>query len=171
MLANLNRQKKPNKYELKRQLPLLKKEHPELKGVYSQVLQNEVYRLFWNLKSLSQLKKNGKKVGRLRFKGRRWFKTFTYTQFGFKILETRKRLNLLHLSKIGDIPMRMHRNIEGKVKTVTIKRHASGKWFACICVKESSKAREPIRKAIGIDVGIKHFLTELGILPVILWIP
>lgn len=42
MLAGLNGQKKPNKYELKRKLPLLKEEYSELKGVYSQVLQNEV---------------------------------------------------------------------------------------------------------------------------------
>lgn len=63
MLAGLNGQMKLDKYELKRQLPLLKEKYPELKGIYSQILQNKVYRLFWNLKSLSQLKKSGKKVG------------------------------------------------------------------------------------------------------------
>lgn len=35
MLAGLNRQRKPNKYELKRQLPFLKEKYPELKDVYS----------------------------------------------------------------------------------------------------------------------------------------
>jgi len=161
MLAGLNGQGKPNKYELKRQLPILKEKHPELKDVYSQVLQNEVYRLFWNLKLLSQLKKNGKRVGRLRFKGKGWFKTFTYPQFGFKIIETSKRLDILCLSKIGSISIRMHRKIEGKIKTLTIKRHASGKWFAYFSVEQNNNSKQmAIQKAIGIDVGIKHFLTD-----------
>ena len=161
MLAGLNGQRKPNKYELKCQLPLLKEKYPELRGVYSQVLQNEVYRLFWNLKSLSQLKKNGKKVGRLRFKGKGWFKTFTYPQSGFKILETGKRLNILNLSKIGDMSIRTHRKIDGKIKTLTIKRMASGKWFVCISVERMDEVeKKPMKKAIGLDVGLKHFLTD-----------
>jgi len=161
MLTGLNRQEKPNKYELKRQLPLLKEKRPELKDVHSQVLQNEVYRLFWNLRSLSQLKKNGKKVGRLRFKGKGWFKTFTYPQSGYQIIETGKRLNILNLSKIGDIPIRMHRKIDGKIKTLTIKKHASGRWFACISVERKDGAEsKPIEKSIGLDVGIKRFLTD-----------
>jgi len=161
MLAGLSAQRKPNKYELKRQLPLLKEKYPELKGVHSQVLQNEVYRLFWNLKSLSQLKNKGRKVGRLRFKGKGWFKTFTYPQSGFKIVETGRRLNILHLSKIGNVPIRMHQRIDGKIKTLTIKRYVSGKWFACISVEEDDKAeRNPVRRTVGLDVGIKHFLTD-----------
>ena len=78
------------------------------------------YKLFSNLRSLSELKKNGSKVGRLRFKGKGWFKTFTYNQSGFRIIETDNRLDKLHLSKIGDIPIRMHREIEGDIKQVTI---------------------------------------------------
>lgn len=161
MLAGLNEQKKPNKYELKRQLPLLKEKYPELRDVYSQVLQNEAYRLFWNLKSLSQLKKNGKKVGRLRFKGKGWFKTFTYPQFGFKIVETGKRLNFLYLSKIGDIPIRIHRKIEGKIKTLTIKRYASGKWFASVSFEKCDKVEtQAVERKVGIDVGVRRFLTD-----------
>ncbi len=120
-----------------------------------------MYGLFWNLKSLSQLKKNGKKVGRLRFNGKGWFKTFTYPHSGFKIIETGKRLNTLILSKIGSMPIRTHRPVEGKIKTLTIKRQASGKWFACISVERDNEAeRKPLRKAIGIDVGLRRFLTD-----------
>jgi len=70
MLEGLNLQEKPNRLELQSTLPKLKEQHPELKEVYSKVLQHEVYRLFSNLRALAQLKKNGKKVGRLRFKGK-----------------------------------------------------------------------------------------------------
>ena len=105
MLEGTNEQEA--QLELQSQLPELKEKYPELKGVYSKVLQYEVYRLFSNLRSLSELKKKGRKVGRLRFKGKEWFKTFTYNQSGFKIIKTDNRLDKLHLSKIGDISIRM----------------------------------------------------------------
>jgi putative transposase len=153
--------KTPSRLELQAQLPKLKKEKPELNKVYSKVLQMVLYQLYSNLKALLQLKKNGKKVGRLRFKGRGWFKTFCYNQSGFKLIKTGKRLDLLHLSKIGDIPIRVHREIEGKIKQVVIKRYNSDKWFTCICVEKEVKIEkgEP-KKVIGIDVGLKYFLTD-----------
>ncbi|MGC8935967.1 MAG: RNA-guided endonuclease TnpB family protein, partial [Candidatus Methanomethylicaceae archaeon] len=96
----------PSRLELQAQLPKLKKEKPELNRVFSKVLQMVLYQLYSNLKALSQLKKNGKKVGRLRFKGKGWFKTFVYNQSGFKLIKTGKRLDILRLSKIGEIPIR-----------------------------------------------------------------
>jgi len=68
LLEGLNRQEKINKNILQHSLVDLKKQHPELQGVHSKTLQYENWRLFSNLRGLSQLKKNGKKVGRLRFK-------------------------------------------------------------------------------------------------------
>lgn len=161
-LAQLNSKAKiPSRLELQAQLPKLKEKKPELNKVYSKVLQMVLYQLYSNLKTLSQLKKSGKKVGRLRFKGKGWYKTFVYNQSGFKLVKTGKRLDILHLSKIGDIPIRVHREIEGKIKQVIIKRHNSGKWFACICAEKEVKAvRRESRKVIGIDVGLKHFLTD-----------
>ena len=116
MLEGLNNQEKPNKLELQSTLPKLKEKYPELKEVHSKVLQHEVYRLFSNLRALAQLKKNGKKVGRLKFKGKGWFKTFTFNQSGFELRKTGKKLDRLWLSKIGDIPIRVHREIEGNIK-------------------------------------------------------
>jgi len=161
-LAQLNKNEKiPSRLELQAQLPKLKQEKPELNRVYSKVLQMVLYQLYSNLKALSQLKRNGKKVGRLRFKGKGWFKTFVYNQSGFKLIKTGKRLDLLHLSKIGDIPIRVHRPVKGKVKQVIIKRHNSGKWYACLCVEKEVNIvqREP-KRVVGIDVGIKYFLTD-----------
>ena len=161
-LAEWNRLNRiPSRLELQAQLPKLKKVRPELNRVYSKVLQMVLCQLHSNLKALSQLKKNGKKVGRLRFKGRGWFKTFCYNQSGFKLVKTGKRLDLLHLSKIGDVQIRVHREVEGKIKQIIVKRHNSGKWFAIICVEEEYEEteREP-KRVVGVDVGIKHFLTD-----------
>lgn len=161
MLEGLNKQEKPNKYELQNTIPKLKRGCSELKEVYSKVLQYEPYRLFSNLRALSQLKKKGRKVGRLRFKGREWFKTFTYNQSGFKINYTGKRCQILHLSKIGDIPMRMHREFKGTIKQITVKRYKSGKWYAMLTVEQKiTIEKTKIRKAVGIDVGITNFTTD-----------
>jgi putative transposase len=161
-LAQWNGKNKiPSRLELQAQLPKLKIEKPELNKIYSKVLQMVLYQLYSNLRALSQLKKNGKKVGRLRFKSKGRYKTIVYNQSGFKLIKTRKRLDVLHLSKIGDIPIRVHRAVEGKMKQVIIKRHNSGKWFACVCVeKVVNTLKREQKKVVGIDVGIKHFLTD-----------
>ena len=161
LLEWLNKQDKPNRYELQNRLPLLKQEHPELKQVYSKALQYEVYRLFYNLRGLSQSKKKHRKTGRLRFKPSHRFRTIHYNQSGFKILETGKRLDKLHISKIGNLPILMHRPVEGIIKQVVIKHYLSGKWYACIIAEqENDVVKQPIKTAVGIDVGIKYFCSD-----------
>ena len=84
----------------------LKEGNPNLNKVYSKVLQMVNYQLWSNIKALHRLKQNGKKVGRLRYKGRGWFKTLNFNQSGFKIdFEG----SMLILSKIGSIPIKIHR--------------------------------------------------------------
>ena len=78
LLEKLNKSKIINRGKIQHSIMGLKERFPELKSVYSKTLQYECYRLFSNLKSLSRLKKNGRKVGKLRFKGRDWFKTIHY---------------------------------------------------------------------------------------------
>lgn len=162
LLENLNNQSRPNKLELQNKIPDIKKQYQWLKNIYSKTLQYESYRLFSNLRALSQMKKKGRKVGKLRFKGKNWFKTFTYNQSGFKIINTETRLDKLHLSKIGDIPIKLHRQMNGMIKQIVIKKYPSGKWYACICTdgKQPTLDRSPIKKAVGLDIGIKYFLTD-----------
>jgi putative transposase len=161
LLEGLNKQDNPNRLELQKSILKLKEKHSELKEVYSKVLQYESYRLFSNLRALAKLKKNGKKVGKLRFKGKGWFKTMCYNQSGFKIIKTGKRLDLLYLSKIGDIPIRMHRELEGKIKQIIIKKYNSGKWFALVQIEDNVIAEsKSTKRKVGIDVGIKYFLTD-----------
>jgi len=130
-------------------------EKPELTGVYSKVLQMVNYQLWSNIRSIAGLKQNGHRVGRLRFKGHGWFKTLNYNQSGFKLEGKR-----LALSKIGEIPIKLHREIKGEVKGVVVKRERSGKWYAAFQVEDNLKILPKIGRAIGMDVGIKHFLTD-----------
>ena len=162
MLEQLQKQDKPDRYVLQNSLPKLKEQYPHLNGVYSKALQHEVYRLFSNLKALSKSKKKGRRVGKLRFKSSAGFKTIHYNQSGFKIIPTDTRCNKLHISKVGDIPMRMHRSFDGNIKQVVIKRYGSGRWFVSITVEEEDIVvqKQPIKKIVGMDMGITEFLTD-----------
>ena len=111
-------------------LPVWKETNKDLESVYSKTLQYEVVRLFANLAALRELKRRGHNVGNLRFKSELRYKTFTYNQSGFTLLPMNDKFGLLHLSKIGDIPIRLHRPIVGEIKQVTIKHMPSGKWYA-----------------------------------------
>jgi len=155
LLGLLNEQEVIDKAHIQGIIPDMKICDSRFKHLYSKTMQYECYRLFSNLSALAQTKKHNRKVGSLRFKGKGWFKTFTYNQSGFKLINTGKRCQTLHLSKIGDIPIRCHRNIEGKIKQVTIKHEQSGKWFASIAEETVNPDQiKIIRKVAGIDLGL-----------------
>ena len=148
-------------YEICSILPSLKKCIPELKNVHSKSLQNINKHLFTNLKSLHEKKKKGHKVGRLRFKGKNRYKSFTYNQTGFQLEFNGNRLNILHLSKIGDIPIRCHNNIKGKIKGIIIKKQSSGKWYASIQEEiENVPIKNDLSKVAGIDLGSTHVVYD-----------
>lgn len=139
-------------------LPDLKICEPKFKEVYSKTLQYECYKLFSNLSALSALKKQGRKVGRLKFKGRKFFDTMTYNQSGFGLEHTFGKNGRLKLSKIGDMKLKLHRLPEGNVKQVTIKR-INDKWFAFVITDGKVKI-EHGEKVLGIDLGINHYLVD-----------
>jgi putative transposase len=151
-----------DRLELQARLPWWKESDDELRGVYAKVLQYELHRLFSNLAALRELKKRGRKVGKLRFKGAHHFKTITYNQSGFGILSKNDKHGFLHLSKIGDIPIRLHRLVEGKIKGVTIKHMPSSKWFAYLLVDDGLGKNEVtvIDTVVGLDVGLEHYAVD-----------
>ena len=151
-----------DRFKLQALLPVWKESDMDLRGVHSKVLQYELHRLFANLKALNELKKRGRRAGKLRFKGQNHFKTITYNQSGFRLEPKNKKFSFLHLSKIGDIPIRMHRAVEGNIKGVTIKHTASGKWFAYLLVDDGNGTNElpVIHDAVGIDVGLEYYAVD-----------
>ena len=154
-------EKIPSQYKLQAMLPVMKEEKPELKIVNSKILQMVLFMLYNNLKILTKLKKNGRKIGRLRYKKYGQFKSFILNQSGFKLIKTNNRYDKLYVSKVSNIPIRIHCEIEGKIKQVTIKQYKTGKWYALISVdKEVLVKTRIIEKVIGLDVGIKFFLSD-----------
>ncbi|WP_201785171.1 RNA-guided endonuclease InsQ/TnpB family protein [Methanofollis ethanolicus] len=142
-------------YETNTILTQWKKERSELSTVCSQVLQNVQMRVDLAFKAFFQRAKAGEKEpGFPRFKGKGRYDSFTYKQSGFKLTEDR-----LHLSKIGDVKVVLHRPIEGTIKTLAIRRSSTGKWYACFSVEYDPSPLPQKETAVGIDVGLKSFAT------------
>jgi putative transposase len=151
-----NEGKSVSKYETHDLLPDWKSDKPELSEVFSQTLQNVQERVDLALKAFFRRVKAGEKPGYPRFRGRGWYDSFTYPQKGFK-LDSGK----LYLSKIGEIKIKLHKQIEGKIKRLTIRRAATGKWFACFSVELEDLPKPPWKDGsiVGIDVGLTSFAT------------
>jgi len=148
-------------YDQIKKIPKLKKERLELVEVYSQTLQDVVRRLdkaFQNFFRRVEGNKNGKrqKVGYPRFKGYWRYDSFTYPQKGFKL-----KNNKLNLTKIGGLKIRLHRELEGKIKTLIIRRSRTNKWYACFSVEINKvlPKKKEVKKMVGIDLGLESFLT------------
>ena len=143
-------------YDQINQLPELKAAFPEYSDVGSQVLQEVLERLDKAYKAFFRRVKTGNKAGFPRFKGRDRYDSFTLKQAGWK-LDGR----YLMIRNVGRFKIRLSRPMEGNIKTVTIRREATGKWYVCFsCDKVPEKKLEPSTDAIGIDVGIKSFLVD-----------
>ena len=137
-----------------KQLPEIKKIREELTGINAQVLRDPLQRLDKAFIAFFRRVQSGDKPGFPRFRSRSRYNSFTYPQqekaFGI-------RDNKLWLSKIGMVKIKLHRPIEGKIKTCTISKSAAGKWFACLSVEVEAQPLPKSHKYIGIDVGLKEF--------------
>lgn len=96
--------------------------------------------------------KSCKEKGFPRFKSR--VNSITFPQNGFKLLSDKR----LELSKIGNVPIILHRVPKGKIKTLTIKQNKANQWFAVFsCEIPESKVIHPSKQAVGIDIGLENF--------------
>jgi len=133
----------------------LKRNRISLNSVYAQVLQEVVKRVDLAFKGFYCRVKNKEKPGYPRFKGKNRYNSLTYPQHGFSV-----KKKSIQLSKIGVIKAKITQNIEdieGKLKTCTIKRSPTGKWYVILTCEFEPKPLPKNDKIIGIDVGIKHF--------------
>ena len=129
-------------------LPQLKKEYPWLKeDCYSSVLQcvainlNKAYQNFFEGRAKFP-----------RFKSKHHKQSIQYPQSVTVVNQN------LKVPKIGEIPAIFHREITGTIKTVTISKTPTNKYFASIlCEVEATELKELGDKIIGIDLGLKNF--------------
>ena len=140
-------------------LPGLKKaeETAWLADCYSQVLQATTLNLTTAYKNFFE-----KRAGFPKFKSKHGKQSIQYPQ-NVKIVDGNVKLP----GNIGIIKAKIHRLIEGKIKTVTVSKTPSGKYFASILTEIERQVASPtgegenpiitFGKIYGIDLGLKHF--------------
>ncbi len=143
-------------YEQQATFSILKAAHPALKDVHSQVLQNVAVRVDLAFKAFfRRVREQAKEPGFPRFKGSGRYDSFTFPQSGFSITHDER----VCLSKIGSLHMVYHRPIRGKVKTCTVQRSSTGKWYVSFSVECEPERLPETSTPVGIDVGLKTFAT------------
>ena len=140
------------KYQQHNFLPLLKQERPSLLLIHSQVLQNVSDRLDKSYKAFFRRAKNGEAPGFPRFKGYNQYNSFCFPLSGFSLSD-----GSVKLSKIGAVRLKLHRKIEGKIKTCTIKKTTSGSWLVTFSCEIESNPLPILETSVGIDVGLTTF--------------
>lgn len=134
--------------------PNFKQQRKSLTSIHSQVLQNVAVRIDLAFKAFFRRVKAGEKPGYPRFRGRGRYDSFTFPQSGFSLNK-----DVLRLSKIGNVKVVLHRPVEGQIKTCTIKRSSTGKWYVMFSCEWQPMPLPKNDEAIGIDVGLHSFAT------------
>lgn len=149
-----NTQIKMDYHAQSRSLPGIKQFRPKLKDVHSQVLQNVAVRIDLAFKAFFRRCKNGEKPGYPRFRGKFRYDSFTFPQapVGCSIKDGR-----LLVFRVGYIKMVQHRSLEGSLKTATVFRSSTGKWYVTFACEVEPNMLTPKENAVGIDVGLHTF--------------
>ena len=135
------------------ELAEIKAAYPAYQDIHSQVLQDVLRRLDKAFAAFFRRMRNGEKPGYPRFQGQGRYDWFTYPQSGFAL-----NGKVLTLSKIGDLKVRVHRALQGTIKTVTIKREVN-QWYVTFSCEVEEEPLPPCEEAVGIDLGLLHFAT------------
>jgi putative transposase len=143
-------------FDTTKNLIVWKQEHPELYTVNAQVLQNVQVRVDLAFKSFFQrVKRSSDGAGYPRFKSFWRYDSITYPQAGFSLDIQNQTITA---SKIGKIKAIIHRPCEGKIKTMTIRKTGTGKWYVSFSVEKELVVREHIGDEVtGIDLGLTTF--------------
>ena len=156
---NINEYEKTNKfiwaYTWINKLVLLKQEHDWLKNTPSQSLQQICLDLDKALKMTS--KQRSKRFGFPKFKHKKSVtQSFRIPQLNNHIKSTKIQIKI---PKIGWILWNKHRELQGKLKSITIKKENDIWWCVCLCELDDI---EPITdgnesQIVGIDLGLTDF--------------
>jgi putative transposase len=133
------------------QLPAIKEVREDLRAIHSQVLQDTLRRVDKAFQAFFLRCQRGQKAGFPRFRSKSRYHSFTHPQSGFRLGGGK-----LALSKIGNVKIKLHRELKGEVKTLTIKRE-NGAWYACFSCVVAPEPLPASDLAVGIDVGLTSF--------------
>ena len=146
-----------NIYKLQKHLTKLKKigKFSYFKEVGSQAIQDITQRIDRACKLFFRNLKHKIRTAPPSFKKIRKYKSFTLKQAGWKLLKD----NVIEINK-QKYKYFKSRDIEGIVKTITIKRDTLGDiYLYFVCETNENKVLARTGKSVGYDFGLKQFLT------------
>jgi putative transposase len=145
------------RFDMQKQLKEDKKNNPFLKEVPSQPLQEVFARLKKAFDNF--FRKDAKYPKQKKYKD---YNSMTFTQFGFNNKGNRMAMSFsktgkLYNTRLGEIDILLHRQLEGPIKQLIIKRQGK-RWYAIFCVeRQVLPSKVDTSNAIGIDVGINKY--------------
>jgi putative transposase len=143
-----------------RSLTEIKHDCPEYAGVHTHLLQDVTRRLDLAYQAFFRRIKAGQKPGFPRFKGRDRYNSFVFKDAGngngaaFVSGGCRVRLH-----GVGNVKVKIHREMEGMLKTIGVTLDGDGHWYALIT--RDIPLPEPLPatgREVGIDLGLHSFL-------------
>ena len=152
----------PDYYSQKRDLLNTKDLFPAYRDLNAQVLQNCIERVKKTFERWFQGDSNGKKSGKPRFKGQGRYRSFTFPHIKQDCIQGK----FIKLPKIGLVKLIQHRPLPDgfKIKTASIVQKVDG-WYVILSLEDAtvpvlSPDAPEMENTIGIDMGLKSFLTD-----------
>ena len=146
-------------------LPLLSKEKEWLKEVDSCLLRCSIFNLEDAINNYNKGNAEYPKF-KSKTKSRSSYRTNNITSVykgkTYNSIELDLKNDVIKLPKLKEIRIRGYRNlssIDGRIINATIYKEANN-YYVSVCVEEYKEIKEvPIRRVVGIDVGVKDLLT------------
>ena len=146
-------------YGQKRDVVDIKALRPEYHEIASHVLQDVILRVKRTFDRFFDRVRKEEKPGYPRFKGRNQYDSFTYPDHAgwqFTRGHASESKALLSISNIGEVRVKMHREMEGKIKTLTVKREGEH-WYCIFTCEVEAVPLAVSYEDVGIDLGVTHF--------------
>ena len=160
------RDDRPGKNQQVNEFPGWKRRWPVFAGVSAHAAQQSVRQIHKDLSVLREHRRSGRRTGRLKWQGAGEFRSVAYQSEGFNVdHNTGQRYGTLRLSKIGEIRVRVHRELPDTedVSHVVLKKERTGEWYACFVVERDEPEKPDVANidpndCIGIDLGILSYI-------------
>ena len=124
--------------------------------LYSQTRCEIEYRLLRAYQNFfRRIKEGNRKAGFPRFRSGDRYKSITYPQDNGSFSVKKGRLRV---SRIGTMPIELHRKIEGAIKTLTIKREGRNYYAVFTTINEIKVPQVENINPVGIDLGLDSFV-------------
>ena len=131
-----------------------KEDYPFLKEVDSlalsnaQLNRNTAFKAFFSHKS-----------GFPKFKSKRNDQSYTTNMVNGNIKFSSNN-RYISIPKCQRIRIKMHRDFEGTIKSITVSRTTDNKYYMSLLVEEENKPKKPTDGMIGLDLGIKDLIID-----------